>query len=302
MENFDYADVKLVSIDSDLKDELCMIMYSDEYKKLMGLLFGLMAKQEYSERALAVTRSAIETVPAFYTAWNYRFEICASLFQRDPNKWDEELDWLDELTLNNPKNYQIWSYRQSLLQEHPEPKLVRELPILDIMIDDDTKNYHVWSYRKWCIRYFNDWSHELEFVNKYIDRDVYNNSAWSHRMFYLKNVDGSEDLIDTEIDYIIAKISLAPQNVSPWNYLRFIYQRFRKNKFDKDITQFAAQFTDGLLDQEKVSYQVRSSFALEFLADIYSVTDKDKSRKAYAALAESFDPIRKKYWNHRIAS
>lgn len=301
MENFEYLDVSKESIESGLEDELCAILYTEEYKDLMGLFLGLIKKKELTERALAVTTSVIEIVPAFYTAWNYRFEICILLYQLDVDKWNEELSWLDEFTLNNPKNYQIWSYRQAVLEHHPSPILTRELPILDLMIEDDAKNYHVWSYRKWCIKFFNDWSHELEFVNKYLVRDVYNNSAWSHRAFFMNGVETANTLIDIEIEYAKEKIRHVPQNVSPWNYLNFLYKKFKNNVYDDSIVQFALQFVDEILETEKASYQVKSSFALEFLVDVYSTVDPQKSKKALKALSETFDPIRKNYWQYRIS-
>ncbi|CAG99848.1 bifunctional protein farnesyltransferase/protein geranylgeranyltransferase [Kluyveromyces lactis] len=308
MDKCDYSDVKRIPIESGLENELCAILYTDQYKELVSLFVALLQQNELSERAMAVTAAVIETVPALYTAWNYRFEICMSLFRKeDVSAWEKELDWLDEFTLNNPKNYQIWSYRQALLSEHPSPKLVRDLPILDVMIDDDTKNYHVWSYRKWSVQFFKDWSHELDFVNKYIDRDVYNNSAWTHRAFYLKNVDHvqEEGVAEVEIQYCMDKILLAPQNVSPWNHLRFIYKSFKNNEYDSKLINFASSFIDNALEtytdqEERPISHVKSSFALELLADVYSQTDSEKSKIAYQALADTWDPIRKNYWNLKI--
>ncbi|BAP72886.1 protein farnesyltransferase/ geranylgeranyltransferase type-1 subunit alpha [Kluyveromyces marxianus] len=307
MDKFDYSDVKRVPIEADAETELCVILYSSEYKELIGLFLGLMKENELSERALAVTTAVIDVVPALYTAWNYRFEICVSLYSDQSELWEKELDWLDELTLNNPKNYQIWSYRQALVQQHPCPNFVRELPILDLMIDDDTKNYHVWSYRKWSVQFFDVWSHELEFVNKYIDRDVYNNSAWTHRAFYFKNQVTKEEqhkgLVNTEIEYVKAKISLAPQNVSPWNYLRFVYRTFKDDEYDSGIVEFASRFVQNVLDEGDSNKQapgkarVDSTFALELLADAYAKNDPAKSKVAYTALADTWDPIRKNYWS-----
>ncbi|CDO94881.1 unnamed protein product [Kluyveromyces dobzhanskii CBS 2104] len=305
MDQYDYSDVQRVSVGSGLENELCAIMYTDEYKELISIFVGLLQQNEVSERAFAVTTAVIENAAALYTAWNYRFEIGTALFQ-DQDRWEKELDWLDEFTLNNPKNYQIWSYRQAVISQQQKPQFVRDLPILDLMIEDDTKNYHVWSYRKWSVQFFKDWSHELDFVNKYIDRDVYNNSAWTHRAFYLQNIDPTEheSIFDAEISYCFEKISMAPQNVSPWNYLRFIYGSFKNNEFDARLVEFASSFIGTVLevgtDSNSVAPHVRSSFALELLADIYAKRDSNKAKIAYQALADTWDPIRKHYWNLRI--
>lgn len=48
--------------------------------------------------------------PAFYTIWNYRFNIVRHMMAESDDTTsylNKELDWLDEVTLNNPKNYQI---------------------------------------------------------------------------------------------------------------------------------------------------------------------------------------------------
>lgn len=307
----DYDDITPMSIETGLKDELCQIMYTDEYKQLMGWIRTLLSENELTSRAMRLTSKVIDLAPAFYTVWNFRYNILSHLLVNsgnDANKdgWvAQELDWLDEITLNNPKNYQIWSYRQSLLTNLiTKPSLKHEVPIMNMMLDDDSKNYHVWSYRKWVVKYIGDYSHELEFINGLIQRDIYNNSAWSHRMFYLKNIDPDHTVIDEEINYVKDKITLVPQNISSWNYLRGIYQIFKANQFDDDIINFTKQFTSNLIRdrpvQEKLP-EIQSSYSLEFLAYIYSIrADKDTAQYLYNCLAYKYDPIRSYYWTHKI--
>ena len=58
---------------------------------------------------------------------------------------------------------------------------------------------------------------------------------------------------------------------------------------------FAEQFAD--LEKED---EVRSSHALDFLADVYAEEqDKEQSAKALDLLARRYDPIRKNYWDYR---
>lgn len=307
LSQFQYDDIEPLPISSGQEGELCQIMYDDEYRNVMGIARALLQKLEFSERALHATSEAIEIVPAFYTMWNYRFQIIKALYGKNGTDLNRELDWLDEFTLNNPKNYQIWSYRQALLQLHPSPSFQRELPILQSMIDDDTKNYHVWSYRRWCVLFFRDFTHELQFASTLISRDVYNNSAWCHRMFVLKNqFDGSPppEVVSGELQYTKQQIELAPQNISVWNYLRGLYEEFLDSKFDNDIIEFALSFTPGVFDghTDGEESQLISTYALEFLAFIYS-QDKatvSKACAAYRALSDTFDPIRKNYWTYQL--
>lgn len=307
METFE--DVVPLPITTDLPDELCRIMYTDEYKELMGIARSLIQQKEYSERALDLTARVIDLAPAFYTIWNYRFDIVMHLANSGHKVEDflnQELDWVDEVTLNNPKNYQIWSYKQALLQNHPSPSFKRELPILQLMINDDTKNYHVWSFRKWCVLFFQDFTQELQYSNLLIQRDIYNNSAWTHRMFVLKNIRPDNEQVELEIEYVKEKIELVPQNVSVWAYLRGLYENFLGNKFDDTVLKFAKSFTKRVTETDFAAAdlpEIESSFALEFLACIYSASGDTKKEaiRAYKALAEKYDPIRKTYWQRQIS-
>ncbi|CUS24908.1 LAQU0S21e01156g1_1 [Lachancea quebecensis] len=306
---FQYDDVEPLPISSDQEGELCQIMYDEEYRTVMGIARALLQRLEFSERALYATSQAIELVPAFYTMWNYRFQIVRTLYGADGVKLNCELDWLDEFTLNNPKNYQIWSYRQALLQLHPSPEFQRELPILQSMIDEDTKNYHVWSYRRWCVLFFREFSNELQFASSLIARDVYNNSAWCHRMFVLKNQvrEGPpSEVLTGELHYTKKQIEIAPQNISSWNYLRGLYDEFLDGEADPAIIEFALSFAPGIfaVDISDFSSQIQSSYALEFLAHAYA-KNKDtfaQARKAYQALSDHYDPIRKNFWAYKIRS
>lgn len=244
-----------------------------------------------------------------------------------------------------------------------------ELPFLATMFSQDAKNYHVWSYRQWLVQHFSLWednpaSTELAYVEHLLDVDVRNNSAWNHRWFIVFGraekrrhervaaarkaasasnthpapgptpTDADHDttlpppsIIDRELTYTQTAISLAPQNPSPWNYLRGIL-RFTARPLSTQRA-FAERFAN--VDRED---EVRSSHALDFLADVYGTAassspaatgakgtsgpaagtdtpddagndgeDKEKGRakagKALELLARRYDPIRRNYWNWR---
>lgn len=303
---YDYSDLKNVELNLGLEDELCQIIYSEEYKKLLGILRGLISEDEKSERAIFATKLFISSAPAYYTAWNYLFNIIKELYGKDAEKLNKELEWLDDLTERNPKNYQIWSFRQALLKLHPAPAFSRELPIIQLMIDEDSKNYHVWSYRRWAVLFFGDFSKELDFVKDLIAQDVYNNSAWSHRFFVFKNVGIQEADFNDELDYLRDKIRAAPQNVSSWNYLKGLYNQFRDESAKLDEVDFALEFVNGVMDisDDHEMPKIQSSYALEFLAEVYSIREDthSKARKAYELLCKFYDPIRKNYWEHLMKS
>lgn len=296
--NYDYSDVAPVKINTE-EPQLCQILYDDDYKKIMGILLALMQQQEYSERALYITELGIEQLASHYTIWIYRFNILKNL----PNtNFNDELDWCEQIALDNEKNYQIWNYRQLIINHILESGLkfepYREFPIMEAMLDSDPKNHHVWSYRKWLVEKFELYKSEkeLEFIEKLIDQDLKNNSAWSHRFFLLfsrKHL--TEDkTVDDELLFVKERIVKCPQNPSSWNYLLGMYERFDAPL--RELEDFCLQLVD--LDQGKVE----SSYALETLAKIYKSQEKyDDSIKVYKLLKDKYDPIRANFWEFQIS-
>ncbi|EMG49574.1 RAM2 Protein farnesyltransferase/geranylgeranyltransferase type-1 subunit alpha [Candida maltosa Xu316] len=297
-ESYDFSDITPVKINTE-EPQLCQILYDDEYKQTMGILLSLMQKQEYSERSLYMTGLGIEQLASHYSIWIYRYNILKNLPDKDLN---EELDWCEEIALDNEKNYQIWNYRQLIIKlildrsQSFDPH--KEFPIMEAMLDADAKNHHVWSYRKWLVENFdlyND-AKELAFVEKLIDGDLKNNSAWSHRFFLLfsrKHLT-ADKTIDDELVYVKGKIVQCPQNASTWNYLLGMYERF--NGPITELEEFSSQFVD--LENDKVT----SSFALETLAKVYKAQGKfEKSEELYSSLKDKYDPIRANFWDYEIS-
>lgn len=206
-----------------------------------------------------------------------------------------------------------------------------EPSFLALMLSKDAKNYHVWSYRQWLVRHFSLWDSELPLIEEFLRDDVRNNSAWNHRWFLIfgrvmdpaadsivtatrsakkeggqhdggggapppknqfqKNIDPS--IIQREITYAQTAIRLAPQNPSPWNYLRGVLTA--RGKGLSDLAPFAEEFST--VERED---DVRSTHALDFLADCYTERKEvERAGKALEMLARRYDPIRRNYWNYR---
>ena len=200
-------------------------------------------------------------------------------------------------------------HHRNTIMSHITPIPSTELPFLVRMFAKDAKNYHVWSYRQWLVRHFSLWDTELPYIESLLQEDVRNNSAWNHRWFvvFLRHTDPEvhsvknggvksqveSEIIEREIEYTKAAILMAPQNPSPWNYLRGVLSQQGKGLVT--MKAFAEQFAD--LEKED---DVRSSHALDFLADLYAEDqEKERSGKALELLARRYDPIRKNYWNYR---
>ncbi|RJE18712.1 Alpha subunit [Aspergillus sclerotialis] len=313
---------------------LATIAYAPEYLEATSYLRAVMADNEMSERALALTEDIIKMNPAHYTVWNYRAKI---LFALEKDLLDE-LDWLNGVSLKYLKNYQIWyspsiytipstngerHHRQVLIssRQHFPTLPTGEPAFLMSMFEQDSKNYHVWTYRHWLVRHFRLWDspQELSDVESLLDSDVRNNSAWNHRFMLkfgprddepaglpnsttlppeqkgrLDVVD--EEVVDAELDYAKGKIVLAPQNRSPWAYARGVLRAAGRGV--GEWLSFVSQFVGAEAES------VKSTHALEWLVDVY-LEDSEHEKKEEAVrllnlLKERYDPIRKNYWDYRI--
>jgi protein farnesyltransferase/geranylgeranyltransferase type-1 subunit alpha len=152
----EYAGVVPIPQDDGLHP-LAQIAYSPQYAEAMSYLRALMVGDgEMSERALKLTGNIIAMNPAHYTVWfdlsrdidsrAYRARILFSLH----TSLVKELDFLDNIAQSNPKNYQIYHHRQSIVEEMSKRDIAdfsRELDFTEKLIMQDQKNYHVWSYR-----------------------------------------------------------------------------------------------------------------------------------------------------------
>lgn len=269
---------------------LCQILYSEEYKATMETLRHHLEEKIYTEEALGLTEKALELLASHYTTWQYRFAIVKHLGR----SWFDELDWCELVALDNEKNYQIWNYRQLVIEEilaladAARFDHRREHPILTMMLQQDLKNHHVWTYRKWYVERFglHDDAEEVAFLQALIDMDLRNNSAWTHR-YFLKFSGAAAD-VEGEIDFVKKRIALCPQNPSTWNYLQGIY----RTRTLVELEDFCLQFGD-------VEGEVKSTFAVELLAKIaLEKGDKARGVELYGLLAQKYDPIRANYWQY----
>ncbi|KAG9244077.1 farnesyltransferas-like protein [Calycina marina] len=299
----------------DGEGALAQIAYADEYAEAMGYLRAIVAAKEHSSRVLDLTVEIISMNPAHYTVWLYR---ASTIFALD-HPIQQEIEWVNEVALDNEKNYQIWHHRQ-LLIDHLYPSISSdpvalqklansEIAFLTLMFNSDSKNYHVWSYRQYLVRKLNLFNaSEIKSIEALLKVDVRNNSAWSHRFFIVFSnpeyaTPGSaataydpgipDALLDCEIEFSKAAIFEAPQNQSPWNYLRGVLRKGGRPLATQEC--FASEFAK--IESEE---EVKSSHALDFLADLWNEEgETEKADKALKLLGDKYDPIRKNYWEWR---
>ncbi|KAJ5791556.1 uncharacterized protein N7518_008567 [Penicillium psychrosexuale] len=317
----EWASVTPIDLDDGSSSDampLATIAYPTEYLEATSYLRAVMAANEMSERALNLTKDVISMNPAHYTVWIYRAKILFAL-EKD---LDEELSWLNDVSLKYLKNYQIWHHRQVLLSSkaHFPTFPPKEADFLMEMFAQDSKNYHVWTYRHWLVRHFGLWDQprELEDVEFLLKADVRNNSAWNHRYMLrfgprdtsvpdagmvnagdlstapadkgrLSVVD--EDLVDGELKFAQEAILRAPENRSPWWYARGVLRAAGRGLGEWE--GFAGGFV--------LEGAVKSSHAVEWLADVFAEAGgEEKAVRMLTMLKDEFDPIRKNYWDYRI--
>ena len=316
-EEYNFDDITPVPVIDDNDVVLCKIMYTEEFKTVFGYLRALLLKKELSERALYVACRAIELVPAHYTVWEYKLDIVKKLIETENFNLSDELKWCSNTAINNQKNYQIWHYREMIIEliikkeldgDKSQYDLEKEREIVGTMLEKDEKNYHVWSYKRWFVQYFSLFNDEteLEYATKLIQDDIRNNSAWNFRHFLLfgnpeiKTI--STDVLSSEINFTIKMIELSITNPSSWNYMKSLYDMSINVNYDvtdieKIVYKFSADLDKSKLDQnvERVSIP-----AFELLSTIYGTQGlSDKQREIFTLLGERLDPIRKNYWAYK---
>ncbi|EGP85616.1 uncharacterized protein MYCGRDRAFT_73812 [Zymoseptoria tritici IPO323] len=294
-----WADLTPLPTDEGGPSPLAAIAYSEEYGTAMSYLRALMVLNEHSPRALTLTEHLISLNPAHYTVWLYRASILFAL----GSDLREELEWLSDIALSHQKNYQIWHHRNLIVDKLGSAD--GEGEFVERMFELDGKNYHVWSYRQWLVKRFGLWEGhgEMEFVERMLSKDGRNNSAWNHRWFVVNGredegvagVKGDEEVRRTELRFAMDKIREIPGNQSAWSYLRGVVRVGGMRL--KELKGFVEEFAS--LGEED---GVRSSHALDMLADVLAEEDGEGKKKAAEALdllAKKYDPIRKNYWEYR---
>lgn len=303
-DEYDWSDVVPNPIPEN-PGAVAQIAYSSEFSKAMSLFRACADVNELSPRVLALTKAIIELNPAHYSIWDYRLEVVTelgnSIFDykkvgltpksKSHPPIGEDGDWLNQFTLSHAKNYQVWNYRQHLIDPH-NPQWFRGEKLLAMLVfEDDSKNFHAWSHLKWVINKdrqhgtdsFKDGSSLLEDCDRMIGADVWNNSAWSFRYFVFMQYPALL-VSNEELSFIEHSLNVAPSNESAWAYLRGLVADLNPELKEKAIT-IALRF-------------VGEPRAVELLAEL---SEKTESSKHWLQLCE-LEPVRRPFWEARMAA
>jgi len=227
---------------------------------------------------------------ANYTIWYFRRLVLKHL----NSNLHDELEFISNLGDENPKNYQIWYHRKWIIEQIKD--FSKELDFTASQIKDDNKNYHAWAHRQWVIETTGSWDSEILYIDSLLKLDLRNNSAWNQRYFVISRnnkVKFSKEIIQNELQFALSYIKKAPNNQSPWVYLKglFIHEKF------SDFPEFL-----NTMEEIREKY-ITSSHATSLLIDIYEQKNTkeslQKALKLTIELANQLDTIHNKYWVYK---
>lgn len=296
----EWKDLKPVTQDDGI-NAVCVIDYTTKFRDTFNYFRAVLAADERSDRAFDLTTDCANLNPANYTIWTYRRVLLKQL-NKDLN---EELNYLDTMIAKNAKNYQVWHHRRVVVELLGDPS--REKQFTNSILDQDAKNYHAWQHRQWLVSHFNLYDDELDLVSNLIAQDVRNNSAWNHRYFVISRTTGfaSPEVVEREVDFTLSKISLTPNNESPWNYLRGVLEAAKPSGLNSvpKVNAFCSELF------EDTTRKVKSPYLLGFMVDAIDEQLQQQGDKVDGALlskavrlteqlANDCDKIRQTYWEH----
>lgn len=273
------------------------IAYSAKFKDVYDYLRACLYNNEFSERALELTKDALILNAANYTVWQYRRMILQHL---DKNHLEKELLFSKSMIIDHQKNYQVWHHRMVIIQWLNDPG--NELNFISQMLNEDPKNYHAWQYRQWILSTFKSYENELQYTTQLLEDDIRNNSAWNHRYFVINHTtDFAESAILKEITFTLNAIEKATKNESPWNYLRGLLIHTSNGLLDPQVVQFC---------EKHYSQGNRSPHLLAYLIDVANENGDvypqkpetgvllNRAIKMCNDLVTTQDKIRHNYWKY----
>ncbi|KAJ7532218.1 hypothetical protein O6H91_14G077800 [Diphasiastrum complanatum] len=225
-ERSEWSDVQPVPQD-DGPYPVVSIAYTSQFRETMDYFRAVLARDERSDRSLELTEEAIHMNAGNYTVWHFRRLVLESLGK---DLW-KELYFIQDVAKSNHKNYQLWHHRRWVAEKLGVAVAPEELRFTELVLASDAKNYHAWSHRQ----ALGGWEAELSFCSMLLQEDIYNNSAWNQRFFVIKNsplLEGLDSMRESEVEYCINAIKLAPLNESSWTYLRGLFGNDTKSLGD----------------------------------------------------------------------
>ena len=204
---------------SDGAAPIAAISYTPDFAKAMGYFRSVIKKEEVSQRAYLLTTEVLALNPGNYTVWHWRRRCMDELGL----SVEKELEWLDEVGIENEKCYQYWHHRRLVVEKLGKPYAGEE-DFFDEILESDSKNYHAWTYRQWYLAHYGLIAGQLDEASKLIESNILNNSFWTFRYFVVAHMhEESKEpaaLIEKEVQYALSQIEKKSTNEAAWAYLR----------------------------------------------------------------------------------
>jgi len=274
----------------DGPNPVCPIAYTAQFTDTMNYFRAVLRTDERSERTLKLTQEALMLNAAHYTAWYFRRFILDTLH----SDLKAELELVSKIGDDNPKNYQIWYHRKWCVEKIAD--FSKEMEYTANQIKDDSKNYHAWAYRQWVIETQGLWDQELEYIESVLKEDIRNNSAWNQRYFVISRNNTqklTKEIIEREANFAVSFIRKAPNNQSPWTYLKGLFNHEKYANFPTLVKTL----------QEMKEKYVSCSHASSLLVDIYEQENSKESItqaiELVKFLANHLDTLHNKYWVYK---
>ncbi len=281
---------------SDGQAPIASISYTEEFAELMGLFRYVVQEEEVSERAYRLTTEVLGVNPGNYTVWHWRRRCLDKL----ELSLERELEWLDDVGVENEKCYQYWHHRRLMLEKLAKPYQAEEAFFAEIL-ESDSKNYHAWTYRQWYLAHYELCEAQLPVSAELIASNVLNNTFWTFRYFLVaRSLDSTPDtkekqtILKREIRFALQHVLERPTNEASWAYLRGFLKHSPSPNPRLDARSLLFSAVPEV--EQRVRELADNRFALATLADIALESGRPLEAAAcYDKLALS-DPVRKNYY------
>ena len=230
----------------------------NDFEKVNNLFFETFEKNNYSTISLSLLDILLNFYPNNIVYWYHRRKNLI-LINFNPK---EELNFTNNLILNNCKTYQAWYHR---LWVYEKFEIIPEnfnciIPI----IESYSVNFHAWNHLRKISVFFKKYEEGLRISKIFLLLDSTNNSAWNLRSSLISYINYSSE---EEISFCISLLKTKGSNESTCLYLNRIISN------NKNLAQFTFNLIQKfhLLHPEDFSI----TYLIIFINDILNINNND---------------------------
>lgn len=288
----EWLDIQPISIKT--KTSIMDIDFTSRFEETFSYFRAVLQRDELSERSLALTADCIDLQRSNFSVWFFRRRILREL----RHDLKDELDYVDKVIQKEPKNYQVWQHRKTIVEWMRDGS--HEKRLTSAVLAYDNKNYHAWQHRQWAIKEFDLWDGEIDFTGSQLKLDVRNNSAWNHRYYVIRGTKlyTNLDWITSELVFARKKIEQCPTNESSWSYLRGLLKlAYQSLIASKDTLEFC----DQLYKEKNCCSPHLIAFILDTLREKLAITKSNTDKQRALDLCQlliQVDPTRSRYYTY----